>query len=71
MAVDTVGKYERLRGEVEMLTRTIKQVCPESHEKSLALLHLSEAALWANASISAVNERAERSEANEANPREA
>lgn len=47
----TVGKYERLRGEVEMLTRTIKQVCPESQEKSLALLHLQEAALWANASI--------------------
>jgi hypothetical protein len=62
-----VGKYERLRGEAQMLGRTIWLLCPESREKSLAITHLQQVVMWANASIALHD----REETNEANPREA
>lgn len=63
-----VGKYERLRGEAQMLGRTILLLCPESREKSLAVTHLQQVVMWANASI-ALHDRDD--EKHEANPREA
>ena len=43
--------YEALRAIALNYARTIDQQCPDSREKSLALTHLEQAVMWANAAI--------------------
>lgn len=43
--------YQGLRAIALNFARTIDQQCPDSREKSLALTHLEDAVMWANASI--------------------
>lgn len=44
-------KYTCLRSEALDLAVVIKDLCPDSREKSLAITKLEEAVFWANASI--------------------
>lgn len=44
-------KYERIRGKARKLAELLIAECPDSRELSLALTHLEEATMWANASI--------------------
>lgn len=44
-------RYERFRAFAHSLASLINEECPESREKSLAITHLEEAVMWANASI--------------------
>lgn len=43
--------YEGLRSMALTYARTIDQAAPDSREKSLALTHLEECVMWANAAI--------------------
>ena len=43
--------YQDLREQVKELAYSIKDVCPQSREQSLALTKLEEAIFWANACI--------------------
>ena len=43
--------YEGLRSIALNYARTIDEQCPDSREKSLALTHLEECVMWANAAI--------------------
>jgi len=43
--------YQGLRAVALNFARTIDQQCPDSREKSLALTHLEDCVMWANASI--------------------
>jgi len=43
--------YEALRAIALNFARTIDQEVPDSREKSLALTHLEDAVMWANAGI--------------------
>ena len=44
-------KYEDLRHMALEVSRVIDQLCPDSREKSLAIKHLEEVVMWANAAI--------------------
>ena len=44
-------RYEGIRFEARQLALKIKDFCPDSREKSLAMTKLEEAAMWANAAI--------------------
>jgi hypothetical protein len=44
-------RYGAIRERVHELAMFINDVCPESREKSLAITHLEECVMWANASI--------------------
>lgn len=48
-------RYEGLRAKARELALLIQDFCPESREKSLAITHLQQVIMWANASI-AINE---------------
>jgi hypothetical protein len=48
---EQIPKYTGIRAEAAVFARIIEALCPESREKSLALTHLDEAVMWANASI--------------------
>lgn len=50
-----IVKYAALRAEAQKLAYIIKDACPESREKSIALTKLQECIMMANASI-AINE---------------
>lgn len=52
---DQPPRYEAIAKDCVTLARTILQSCPPSRERSLALTHLQETRMWANASI-ALNE---------------
>ena len=52
-------RYEHLRTMAKNLAYNIHTSCPPSRERSLALTHLQETIMWANASI-AINERDRR-----------
>lgn len=52
---DQVYRYEGLRRHALDLALNIKDLCPESREKDLALTNLQQAIMWANAAI-AINE---------------
>jgi hypothetical protein len=54
---DQPERYEYLRDQGKSLALTLAALCPSSRELSLALTHLEEAVMWANAAI-ARNERA-------------
>lgn len=49
-------RYEKLRNVARVLAQEVNTICPESHEKALALTNLQQAIMWANASI-AINEK--------------
>lgn len=48
---DQLGKYEAIRAQAKEFAILIREVCPDSREKSLAMTKLEEAVMWANASI--------------------
>jgi len=43
--------YQTLRAKALELATLINETCPDSREKSLAVTHVEEASLWANAAI--------------------
>lgn len=43
--------YEEIRELARNFAHRLNELCPESREKSLAITHLEEAVMWANASI--------------------
>jgi hypothetical protein len=53
---DQANRYTILRDEARRLAENINRYCPDSREKSLAITHLQQAIMWANASI-AINEK--------------
>jgi len=46
-----VERYERIRDAAYALATLLNAECPESREKSLAVTHLEDSVMWANASI--------------------
>lgn len=48
---DQAIRYERIRDAAHHLAGIIDVRCPDSREKSLAITHLEETVMWANASI--------------------
>lgn len=48
---DQAQRYEQIRERAKGLALYLLQVTPQSREQSLALTHLEEAVMWANASI--------------------
>lgn len=48
---DQASRYELIRSRGRELAEYINQACPDSREKSLAVTHVEEAIMWANASI--------------------
>jgi len=48
---DQPRRYEHLRSLGWQLAADINAACPESREKSLAITHLEQAIMWANAAI--------------------
>lgn len=44
-------KYQHLRLAAKVLARDINELVPDSREKSLAMTHLEDAVMWANAAI--------------------
>lgn len=44
-------RYEMIRDRALNFAEFIDEKCPDSREKSLALTHLENAVMWANASI--------------------
>jgi hypothetical protein len=44
-------RYEEIRNYTHGLASLINNQCPDSREKSLAVTHLEDAVMWANASI--------------------
>lgn len=56
---DQAKRYEIIRDQVKVLAHGINHYCPDSPEKTLAIRHLQQAVMWANASI-AINEKDEK-----------
>ncbi len=50
-SAEQIPKYERLREEARVFARTLLELCPPSRELSMALSHLQEGVMCANASI--------------------
>jgi len=48
---DQPARYEQLRARARGLARDIMTFCPDSRERSLALTHLDEVVMFANAAI--------------------
>lgn len=48
---DQVTRYEAIRDWGKQLAAHIDDKCPDSREKSLAITHLEQAIMWANAAI--------------------
>ena len=46
-----VERYAQIRAAVHGVAQLINDQCPESREKSLAVTHLEDAVMWANAAI--------------------
>ena len=44
-------KYENIRKNALAFADLIDKMCPDSREKSLAITHLEEVVMWANAAI--------------------
>jgi hypothetical protein len=45
------SKYDIVRNVAKGMAYIIKELCPDSREKSLAVTKLEESVMWANASI--------------------
>ena len=48
---DQPARYEEIRKRAHGLAISLLEACPDSRERSLALTHLEDAVMWANASI--------------------
>lgn len=48
---DQAVRYSLIRANVREVANFINETCPDSREKSLAITHLEEAVMWANAAI--------------------
>lgn len=48
---DQPRRYVEIREEAKLFATTICDLCPESTERTAALVKLEEAVFWANASI--------------------
>lgn len=48
---DQAVRYSEIRREAHSLARVIDDMAPDSREKSLAITHLENAVMWANAAI--------------------
>lgn len=48
---DQANRYETIRAYALSFAKTINALCPDSREKSLAITHLEDCSMWANASI--------------------
>lgn len=48
---DQPQRYEEVRSKAKELAYLINGLCPNSHEKSLAMTNLEQAVMWANAAI--------------------
>lgn len=48
---EAVAKHEKIRDDGLLYAKCMLSQCPESRELSLALTHLEEAVMWANAAI--------------------
>lgn len=48
---DQPERYEKIGAKVRELADLVVELCPESREQSLALTHIEEAKMWANAGI--------------------
>jgi hypothetical protein len=46
-----VERYQRIRDAAHEFARLVNSECPESREKSLAVTHLEDSVMWANAAI--------------------
>ena len=44
-------KYTKLRDKAKEFAALVNELCPESREKALAVTHIEDAIMWANASI--------------------
>ena len=44
-------QYEEIREMALIFAKRLNELCPESREKSLAVTHLEDAVMWANAAI--------------------
>ena len=44
-------KYELIRSKAHQLAFDLVNMCPDSRELSLAITHLEDAVMWANAAI--------------------
>jgi len=56
---DQIPRYEKLRAAGLNVANEIRIMTPESREQSLALTHLEQAIMWANAAISRREDSAE------------
>jgi len=48
---DQSERYTKIRSKARELADLIAEVCPESREQALAMTHLEETRMWANASV--------------------
>lgn len=48
---DQAVRYDEIRRHAHWLADRINVIAPDSREKSLAVTHLEEAVMWANAAI--------------------
>ena len=48
---DQPARYERIRAEAKAFAHLLDELVPDSRELSLAITHLEEAVMWANAAI--------------------
>jgi len=48
---DQAVRYGEIRAHAKELALIIDELAPDSREKSLAITHLEEAVMWANAAI--------------------
>lgn len=48
---DQPGRYQLIRAQGLSLAQIMDRSAPDSREKSLALTHLEQAVMWANAAI--------------------
>jgi hypothetical protein len=48
---DQATIYEMIRDRAHGLAQFINERCPDSREKSLAVTHIEDAIMWANAAI--------------------
>lgn len=49
---DQPERYTKIGNKVRELADLIAELCPDSREQSLAMTHLEEVRMWANAGIS-------------------
>lgn len=60
---DQADKYNTIRNIALQFALVINQIAPKSREKSLAITHLQETVMWANAAI-ACNEKGKEEQPN-------